>query len=70
MFAGVLAFYLNETNHRTAPPPGQTLQELSSWKYDKWKRAKEQAQHTEEVDPESMNWQAEAIAAVTKEEKQ
>lgn len=29
---GIFAFYLNQTNPRTAPPPGDTLPELFSWK--------------------------------------
>ncbi|WVN87833.1 uncharacterized protein L203_103028 [Cryptococcus depauperatus CBS 7841] len=33
IFTGVFAYYLNETNPRTAPPPGHTLRELVSWKW-------------------------------------
>ncbi|WVO15358.1 hypothetical protein L204_103014 [Cryptococcus depauperatus] len=33
IFTGVFAYYLNETNPRTAPPQGHTLRELVSWKW-------------------------------------
>ncbi|KAF8511381.1 hypothetical protein JB92DRAFT_2934848 [Gautieria morchelliformis] len=38
VFTGVLAFYLAETNPRTAPPPDDTLKELLRWKRHKWRR--------------------------------
>jgi non-classical export protein 1 len=38
VFTGVLAYYLAETNPRTAPPPEDTLRELLRWKRDKWRR--------------------------------
>ncbi|KIJ46136.1 hypothetical protein M422DRAFT_778503 [Sphaerobolus stellatus SS14] len=41
IFTGALAFYLNQTNPRTAPPSGETLPELLRWKRDKMR--KEQA---------------------------
>ncbi|BEJ15141.1 hypothetical protein CspHIS471_0409080 [Cutaneotrichosporon sp. HIS471] len=31
VFTGFLAYYLHETNPRTAPPPGHTLKDLVSW---------------------------------------
>ncbi|XAO24982.1 hypothetical protein I312_103791 [Cryptococcus bacillisporus CA1280] len=31
VFTGLFAFYLNQNNPRTAPPPGHTLQELLRW---------------------------------------
>ena len=39
VFTGVLAYYLHETNPRTAPLTGETLTELV-----RWKRAKRAAQ--------------------------
>jgi hypothetical protein len=38
VMTGVLAFYLYETNPRTAPPPDQRLSELTRWKWAKWQR--------------------------------
>ncbi|KAF8492124.1 hypothetical protein JB92DRAFT_3004272 [Gautieria morchelliformis] len=38
VFTGVLAFYLAETNPRTAPSPDDTQKELLRWKRDKWRR--------------------------------
>lgn len=32
VFTGVFAFYLHQTNPRTAPPPGESLKELIEWK--------------------------------------
>ena len=37
VFTGVLAFYLRQTNPRTAPPPEETLSVLISWKMRAWK---------------------------------
>ena len=37
VFTGVLAFYLRQTNPRTAPPPEETLPALVSWKMRQWK---------------------------------
>lgn len=34
---GVLAFYLNEHNPRTAPPPGETFLELTSWRFQQFR---------------------------------
>ncbi|KZW03003.1 hypothetical protein EXIGLDRAFT_759319 [Exidia glandulosa HHB12029] len=34
---GVLAFYLNEHNPRTAPPPGQTFMDVTSWRINQLK---------------------------------
>ena len=33
LFTGLLAYYLHETNPRSAPPPGHSLRELVSWKW-------------------------------------
>jgi hypothetical protein len=38
IFTGALAFYLHETNPRTAPPPDQRLLALVDWKREKWRR--------------------------------
>ncbi|KAI0273733.1 hypothetical protein BC834DRAFT_790353, partial [Gloeopeniophorella convolvens] len=35
VFTGSLAYYLYETNPRTAPPPDQTLENLVRWKIAK-----------------------------------
>lgn len=37
VFTGVLAFYLRQTNPRTAPPPEETFSALVSWKMRAWK---------------------------------
>ncbi|RSH85936.1 uncharacterized protein EHS24_004121 [Apiotrichum porosum] len=34
VFTGFLAYYLHETNPRTAPGPGHTLRDLIVWKYN------------------------------------
>jgi len=34
VFTGFLAYYLHETNPRTAPPPGHTLRDLIAWQWD------------------------------------
>jgi hypothetical protein len=39
-FTGLLAYYLHETNPRSAPPPGHTLRELASWKWESSKQAR------------------------------
>ncbi|KAK8844153.1 hypothetical protein IAR55_006947 [Kwoniella newhampshirensis] len=41
IFTGLLAFHLNETNPRTAPPPGHTLRELAAWKWEESRRQRE-----------------------------
>jgi Non-classical export protein 1 len=37
VFTGVLAFYLRQTNPKTALPPEETLSALVSWKVLAWK---------------------------------
>lgn len=37
VFTGVLAFYLRQTNPRTAPPPEETFSALLSWKMQAWR---------------------------------
>ncbi|KAI5121388.1 hypothetical protein M0805_001201 [Coniferiporia weirii] len=49
VFTGVLAYYLHETNPRTAPAPSESLGALVQWKREKWAMQKLAAQH-EEVD--------------------
>ncbi|TYJ59101.1 hypothetical protein B9479_000090 [Cryptococcus floricola] len=48
-FTGVFAYYLNETNPRTAPPPGHTLKELVSWRWTESKQLRE-AREKEELE--------------------
>jgi hypothetical protein len=43
VFTGFLAYYLHETNPRTAPPPGHTLRDLMGWQWDQ-SSAKRQAE--------------------------
>jgi hypothetical protein len=43
VFTGFLAYYLHETNPRTAPPPGHTLKDLVSWQIGENKRRGEAA---------------------------
>jgi len=40
VFTGVLAFYLRQTNPRTAPPPEETLPALVSWRMRAWTEEK------------------------------
>jgi hypothetical protein len=35
VFTGFLAYYLHETNPRTAPPPGHSLRDLLGWQWDR-----------------------------------
>lgn len=37
IFTGALAYYLYETNPRTAPPPEQKLDGLVRWKIEKYR---------------------------------
>ena len=37
IFTGALAYYLYETNPRTAPPPEQSLDKLVRWKIEKYR---------------------------------
>jgi hypothetical protein len=38
IFTGIFAYYLYETNPRTARPPDERLMTLVQWKLAKWKR--------------------------------
>jgi hypothetical protein len=40
VFTGLLAYYLHETNPRSAPPAGHRLHELVSWKWGVAKQAR------------------------------
>lgn len=42
IFTGALAYYLYESNPRTAPPLDQRLSELAQWKWSKWKTARDE----------------------------
>ncbi|VDB83057.1 unnamed protein product [Peniophora sp. CBMAI 1063] len=52
VFTGLLAYYLHETNPRTAPPPDQTLSALVGWRMEK--RRQEQLQKDQEA--ETGDW--------------
>ena len=41
IFTGLLAYRLHETNPRSAPPPGHTLQELVRWQWAEMRRSRE-----------------------------
>jgi len=41
IFTGVLAYYLYETNPRTAMPQDERLSELLKWKRAKWQNERE-----------------------------
>ncbi|WVR08897.1 hypothetical protein IAU60_005956 [Kwoniella sp. DSM 27419] len=41
VFTGILAFHLNETNPRSAPPEGHTLRELAMWKWGESKKLRD-----------------------------
>ncbi|KDQ60954.1 hypothetical protein JAAARDRAFT_31951 [Jaapia argillacea MUCL 33604] len=62
ILTGGLAYYLYETNPRTALPQDQRLGELVRWKYGKWKQERESRAKEEEVE---VNWQS----LVVEEEK-
>jgi hypothetical protein len=50
IFTGVLAFYLNETNPRTAPAdPEERFSALLRWKYAKWKAVRDAKLEAEEA---------------------
>ncbi|EPQ58030.1 hypothetical protein GLOTRDRAFT_36480 [Gloeophyllum trabeum ATCC 11539] len=42
VFTGLTAYYLYETHPRTAPPPGERLQELAKWKWSRWQQEREE----------------------------
>ena len=60
----MLAFYLNQTNPRTAPPPGESLSELIHWK-----RQKMEAERSAKLDKEADNELTSALEEIMREEK-
>ncbi|KZV69481.1 hypothetical protein PENSPDRAFT_686343 [Peniophora sp. CONT] len=52
VFTGLLAYYLHETNPRTAPPPDQTLNSLVGWRMEK--RRQDQLKRDQEA--ETGDW--------------
>lgn len=71
VFTGFLAYYLHETNHRTAPPEGHTLKDLVRWQWSDNARRREEAAAaslvTEQADLEAMRRELEGggvVAAV------
>ncbi|EJD02491.1 uncharacterized protein FOMMEDRAFT_157714 [Fomitiporia mediterranea MF3/22] len=64
IFTGVFAFYLHQTNPRTAPPAGETFKDLVCWKRDKWKASRSKVFHLEkDSEAEAM------LATLLKEDK-
>ena len=53
VFTGVFAYYLYESNPRTAPPEGDRLVQLL-----KWKRDKSQKEKAALADEDSIDWKA------------
>jgi hypothetical protein len=49
VFTGVFAYYLYETNPRTAFPPGEKLPDLLRWKWSKWRQERDQKLRAAEV---------------------
>lgn len=43
VFTGALAYYLHEANPRSAPPPGESISELTRWKWQKWQRERQES---------------------------
>jgi hypothetical protein len=49
VFTGFFAYYLYESNPRTAFPQDQRLSELVKWKWSKWSRERENRLKAEEA---------------------
>ena len=56
VFTGLLAYHLHETNPRSAPPPGHTLQELARWQWSEIRRSREMREAASEVG-EGEEWE-------------
>lgn len=71
VFTGFLAYYLHETNPRTAPPPGHTLKDLVHWQWSDNARRREEAAAAsavaEQADLEAIRREMEAGAVTVAE---
>ncbi|EIN07295.1 hypothetical protein PUNSTDRAFT_135981 [Punctularia strigosozonata HHB-11173 SS5] len=56
VFTGVLAYYLYETNPRTALPEEQRLTSLVRWKYSQWRYMREAKLKELENSQEAVDW--------------
>ncbi|KAL5529777.1 hypothetical protein ACEPAG_5764 [Sanghuangporus baumii] len=65
VFTGVLAFYLNQTNPRTAPPRGENLMDLI-----RWKREMSRASRLEQIQLEGVPELEEMLTSLLKEEEE
>ncbi|KAL5511077.1 hypothetical protein ACEPAH_4292 [Sanghuangporus vaninii] len=63
VFTGVFAFYLNQTNPRTAPPRGENLMDLI-----RWKREMSRASRPEQIQSGGVPELEELLAGLLKEE--
>ncbi|KAF8274921.1 hypothetical protein EI94DRAFT_1560010, partial [Lactarius quietus] len=54
VFTGALAYYLYETNPRTAPPPEQKLDSLVRWKVEKYRSTR--AERDSEGTSSDVDW--------------
>ncbi|KAI0068875.1 hypothetical protein BV25DRAFT_1792211 [Artomyces pyxidatus] len=54
LFTGVLAYYLSETNPRTALPPEERLDSLIRWKMEKTRRLR--AEQALEKEADTVDW--------------
>ncbi|KAH9063338.1 hypothetical protein EDB87DRAFT_1558165, partial [Lactarius vividus] len=50
IFTGALAYYLYETNPRTAPPPEEKLDSLIRWKVEKYRSTRAERGTSSDVD--------------------
>ncbi|KAG1782598.1 hypothetical protein EV702DRAFT_391435 [Suillus placidus] len=55
IFTGCFAYYLHETNPRTAAPPDKQLAALVQWKWAKWKREREEKLNALEREAEASS---------------
>ena len=68
LFTGVLAYYLHETNPRTAPPPDQRLHSLVEWKREKWRREREEKERRTAIEG-GVEEEVAVVAAMLREEE-
>jgi hypothetical protein len=63
IFTGVFAYYLYETNHRTAPSPEQKLDALVRWKIEKYQAGRAQRDSAGTGSEADQDW-SKALAQV------